>query len=161
MPVLRSTGFQKDICTNESAPTAQLQSLSVSLEIIAYRKWGFRVMGVSRAFLKIGTCGAAKFARRLLYFRVGPGARWGLLKPLYGLSGACKERYETLGSFMTNLGSGAVAVGGLTRYVSVLLVGGSCDYGCGDGISDKCIGVAKYEFPRRINISERKQKEML
>ena len=45
-------GFQESICTTASCPTAQLQSLRVSLSLIAYREWGFSVMTVPRASLK-------------------------------------------------------------------------------------------------------------
>ena len=37
---------------NASAPAAQLRSLGVFLAPTAYGKWNFRVMGVSRSFLK-------------------------------------------------------------------------------------------------------------
>ena len=63
-------GFQEDICTNASAPTAQLQNLRVFLAVIAYRMWGFRVMGVSRSFLKskpLGGMGGGPVMWYLLY----------------------------------------------------------------------------------------------
>ena len=44
-------GFQEFAESNASAPTVQLQSIMLCLAVIAFRKWGFRVMDVSRAFL--------------------------------------------------------------------------------------------------------------
>ena len=40
--------------TNESSPMVQLQILMVELAVIAYRKWNFREMAVSMAFLRYG-----------------------------------------------------------------------------------------------------------
>ena len=44
-------GFPEFAETNASAPTSQLQSIRVVLAAIAYRRWDFRAMGASRAFL--------------------------------------------------------------------------------------------------------------
>ena len=43
-------GFHEFSDTDASAPTVQLQIIMVVLAVIAYRKWDFRVMDVSRAF---------------------------------------------------------------------------------------------------------------
>ena len=45
-------GFQEVVEKNAASPTVQLQSIRIVLAVIAYRKWNFRVMGVSRAFLR-------------------------------------------------------------------------------------------------------------
>ena len=57
-------GFQAFAETNASAQTVQLQIIRVVLDIIAYVKWNFRVMDVSRYLCKIprrgrkGKCGS-------------------------------------------------------------------------------------------------------
>ena len=43
-------GFRDFAEPNASAPTVQLQIIRLCLAVIAYRKWNFRVMDVSRAF---------------------------------------------------------------------------------------------------------------
>ena len=37
---------------NAAAPAVQLQSIRIALAVIAYRRWNFRAVGVSRAFLR-------------------------------------------------------------------------------------------------------------
>ena len=49
--------FREFAGSNASAPTVQLQSIRMWIAVIAYRKWGFRVMDVSRAFLRSGHLG--------------------------------------------------------------------------------------------------------
>ena len=84
---------------NAASPTVQLQSIRIVLAVIAYRKWNFRVMGVSRAFLRSEPLG------RDTYVKLPEGVEqenvaWKLLKPLYGLSTACKDWYRTLRNFL-------------------------------------------------------------
>ena len=43
--------FQELAENNASSPTVQLQSIRIASAVAAYRKWNFRAMGVSRAFL--------------------------------------------------------------------------------------------------------------
>ena len=45
-------GTQEDVGGNASAPTAQLHSLRVLLEVNAYSEWDSRSMNVQGAFLK-------------------------------------------------------------------------------------------------------------
>ena len=45
-------GFQELVEANAAAPTVQLQSIRIALAVIAYRRWNFRVVDVSRAFLR-------------------------------------------------------------------------------------------------------------
>ena len=45
-------GFQELVEANAASPTAQLQSIRIALAVIAYRKWNFRAVDVSRAFLR-------------------------------------------------------------------------------------------------------------
>ena len=46
-------GLQEVVEDNAAAaPTVQLQSIRIALAVIANRKWNFRVMDVSRAFLR-------------------------------------------------------------------------------------------------------------
>ena len=47
-------GFQEFAEPNASAPTVQLQSIREALAVIAYRRWNFRAMDVSRAFCGSG-----------------------------------------------------------------------------------------------------------
>ena len=48
--ILRVKGFREILDANASAPTVQLQSIRSVLAVIAYRRWDFRAMDVSRAF---------------------------------------------------------------------------------------------------------------
>ena len=50
----RATGFQEFAETDASAPTVQLQSIRAVLAVIAYLRWNFRAIDVSRAFLASG-----------------------------------------------------------------------------------------------------------
>ena len=43
-------GFREFVEPNASAPTVQLQRIRLRLDVIAYRRWNFRAMGVSGAF---------------------------------------------------------------------------------------------------------------
>ena len=71
---------------------SKLRSLGVSLAVIAYAKWNFRVLGVSMEFLKSRPFfGGDIYAVPPLYAEVNPGARRKLIKPLYGRSADCKE----------------------------------------------------------------------
>ena len=45
-------GFQELVEDSASAPAVKLQSVRIALTVIAYRKWNFRVMDFSRAFLR-------------------------------------------------------------------------------------------------------------
>ena len=47
---LRVKGFQEFAESKASEPTVQLQITGMCLDVIAYRKWNFRVMDVTRAF---------------------------------------------------------------------------------------------------------------
>ena len=46
----RVEGFQEFAETNASAPAVQLQSIRAVLAVIAYRRWNFRAIDVSRSF---------------------------------------------------------------------------------------------------------------
>ena len=94
-------GFQECVETNASAPTAQLQRIRAALALIACRKWNFRVIDVSWAFL-----GSVPLHRET-YARLPGGVEKGniareLLKPLYGLSTSCKDSCETIRDFLAN-----------------------------------------------------------
>ena len=52
--ILRVKWFQEFVEPNAYAPTVQLQGIRAVLDVIAYRKWEFRVMDVSRAFMRFG-----------------------------------------------------------------------------------------------------------
>ena len=45
-------GFHELVEDNAAASTVEVQSIRIALAVIAYRKWNFRAMGVSRAFLR-------------------------------------------------------------------------------------------------------------
>ena len=45
-------GPRKFAAPNASAPTVKLQRIRLFLDVIAYRKWNFRAIDVSRAFLR-------------------------------------------------------------------------------------------------------------
>ena len=85
--------FQELSETNASVPTVQLQSIRAVLAVIAYRKWDFRAVGVSGAFLRSG------HLKRDAYATLPDGVEkdnisWELLNPLYGMSTACKDWCE-------------------------------------------------------------------
>ena len=50
--MFREEGFHELVESNASAPTVQLQSIRIASAVIAYRKWNFSAMDVSRAFLR-------------------------------------------------------------------------------------------------------------
>ena len=58
---------------NDSSPAAQLQSLSVTISVIVYRKWNFGVSDVAMAFLK-----SNPLERRI--YEVPPLFWWGVQK---------------------------------------------------------------------------------
>ena len=100
-------GFQEVVEDNAASPTVQLQSVRIALAVIAYGKWDFRVMDVSRAFLR------SEPLDRDTYAKLPDGveqenAAWGLLKPLYGLSTAYKNWYRTIRNFLTEECGGKV-----------------------------------------------------
>ena len=90
-------GFQGLVGDNAAAPTVQLQSIRIALAVIAHRKWNFRAMGDSRAFLR------SKPLERDICETTGwsgtENAAWKLIKPLYGLSTTCKDWYRALRIF--------------------------------------------------------------
>ena len=47
-----ANGCREFAGANASAHTAQLQSIRVELSVISYRRWGFRVVDDTSAFLK-------------------------------------------------------------------------------------------------------------
>ena len=71
------------------------------IAVIAYRKWNFRAMNVSRAFLRSWPLKRENYA-------VLPGGEEKddiarkLLKPLYGLSTACEDWYKSIRDFLPN-----------------------------------------------------------
>ena len=96
----RAKGFQEFSESNASAPTVQLQSIRLRLSLIAFRKWDFRVMGFSRAFLR------SEHLERETYVQLPKGVEddrvaWELLKPLYGLSTSCKDWYKAIRDFLS------------------------------------------------------------
>ena len=103
----RVKGFQELVEANAAAPTVQLQSIRIALAVIAYRRWNFRVMDVSRAFLR------SKPLMRNTFAKLPDGVEqenvaWKLIKPLYGLSTACKDWYSTIRNFLTDECGGKV-----------------------------------------------------
>ena len=95
----RVKGFQGIVETNASAPTVQLPTIRVVLDVIAYRWWDFRAMDVSSAFLRSGAL------KRETCATLPGGVENGniackLLNPLYSLSTACKGRRETIRDFL-------------------------------------------------------------
>ena len=86
-------GFQEFAEPNAAAPTVQLQSIRLCLAVISFRKWDFRAMDVSRAFLRSGPL------KRGTYVQLPKGVEddrvaWKLSKPLSGLSTSCKDWYK-------------------------------------------------------------------
>ena len=97
----RVNGFQEFVEVNASAPTAQLQGIRLFLDVIVSRKWNFRATDVSRAFsssvpLKRDAC------LELLDGVEKDNVARKLLKPLYGLSTACKDWYNTIRDFLSH-----------------------------------------------------------
>ena len=129
-------GVREAVGTKASAATSQLRSFRVFLAVVSYRKWGLKVIGVSRAFLKSQPAGRWVYEGAPLFTRRGQGARCRLLKPLRGLPTASKEWYETSG-VSNKSGTGG---GPLLDKSDFLHGGGSFDYGFGKGVRDKCIG---------------------
>ena len=87
--------------TNASAPTVQLQRIRVVLAVIAYRRWNFRAVDVSRAFLR------SEALKRDTYLELPDVVEKGniarkLLKPLYGLITDWKDWYEAIRDFLEN-----------------------------------------------------------
>ena len=85
---------------NASAPKVQLQIIRLCLAVIAFRKWDFGVMDVSRAFLRPGPL------KRETYVQLPKGVEddrvsWKLSKPLYGLSTSCKDWYKAIRDFLS------------------------------------------------------------
>ena len=76
----RVGGFQEVVGDNEAAPAEQLQSIRIALDVTAYRKWDFREMGVSRAFLSSGPLVSDTYAQ-LPDGAEEENAACGLLKP--------------------------------------------------------------------------------
>ena len=100
-------GFQELVEANAAAPTVQLQSIRIALAVIAYRGWNFRVMDVSRAFLRSKPLGGNT------YVKLPDGAGQDNLacgdnKALYGLSTVCKGWYRTIRNFLTDECGGEV-----------------------------------------------------
>ena len=56
-------GFQEVVGKDAASPTVQLQSIRIALAVTAYRKWNFRVVGVSRAFLRSEPLGRDTYAK--------------------------------------------------------------------------------------------------
>ena len=97
----RAKCFQEFAESNASAPTVQLQIIRLCLSLIAYRKWNFRVSDVSRAIPR------SEHLKREAYVKLPEGVEKGnsarkLLKPLYGLSTACKDWYRTIRDLLAN-----------------------------------------------------------
>ena len=94
-------GFQEFAEPNASTPTVQLQSIRMCLAVIAYRKWNFRITGVSRDFLM------SEPLERGTYVKLPQGVEKGnvarkLLTPLYWLIAACKDWYKTIRDFLAS-----------------------------------------------------------
>ena len=92
-------GFQEFSDPTAPAPTVQLQSIVLRLAVIADRKWNFRVMDVSRAFSMSGPLKRDTYVKLPAWVEKDNVARK-LLKPLYGLSTACKDWYRTIRDFL-------------------------------------------------------------
>ena len=97
----RVKGFRKFAESDESAPTVQLQRIRMFLAVISYRKRNFRVMGISRAPLRSGPLGRDAYAQLPRWVGKANVSRM-LLKPLYGLSTACKGRHKTIRNLLAN-----------------------------------------------------------
>ena len=85
--------------SNASAPTVQLQSVRIPLAVIAYRKWNFRVMDVSRSFLMSGPLKRDTFVKLPQWAEKDNVARK-LLKAAYGLRTACEDWYKAIRDFL-------------------------------------------------------------
>ena len=94
-------GFRYFSETNASAPTVQLLRIRAVLDVIVYRKWNFRATDVSRSFSRPGPLKRDAYAR-LPRGVEKPSTDRNLLKPLYGLSTACKYWYKTIRGFLAN-----------------------------------------------------------
>ena len=92
-------GFREFVETNASDPTVQLQSIRAVLAVIAYRMWNFRAMDVSRVFSRSVPLKLDTYAKPPDGSRSSNIARK-LLKPLYGLSTACKDWCERIRDFL-------------------------------------------------------------
>ena len=91
-------GFQEFAATNAAAPTAPLQIIMLVLDVIAYRKWNFRVMDVSRAFRM------SEPLKRDTYVKLSDvvekdNVAWWILKPMYGVITSRKGWCETILDF--------------------------------------------------------------
>ena len=87
----RVKGIREFAESNASSPTVQLQSLRMCLSVIAYRKWNSRAMNVSRAFVRSGPLELDTYAQLPRGVEKG-NISWKLLKPVYGLRAAGKDR---------------------------------------------------------------------
>ena len=94
--------------TNSPGPPVQLKRIRDVLVVVAYRKWDFREMGVSRAFPMSWAL------KRDTYAKLPDGVEKGniarkLLKPLYGSSTACEDWYEPIRDLLAKECVGEVA----------------------------------------------------
>ena len=94
----RAKGFREFVETNATAPAVQLQIPRSVLAVIAYRRWNFRAVDVSRGFLRSGPLKSDTYAKLPGGVANGNVSRK-LLNPLYGLSTACKYRCGTIRDF--------------------------------------------------------------
>ena len=85
--------------------------------------------------LKSKSLGLEIYAAPPLFAEENPDARWELLKPLYGLATARKEWCDALRGFLTDLGWEVTLLGKSVFFWA----NGSCDYGFGEVLRDKCI----------------------
>ena len=94
----------------------QLQRIRLCLAVTAYRKWDFRATDVSRGILRSEPLKRDTYVQ-LPKWADGDNVAWGLLKPLYGLSTACKDWYETIrNSLLGECGGNVTSLGGLVFF---------------------------------------------
>ena len=102
---LRAKGFAETILNNCSAPTVSINTLRTIYAISPIKKWDFRVIDISRAYLQ------AFDLERALYMKPPQGAEdnpekmWRVKKPLYGLCDSTKNWYNTMGAFLKGIGA--------------------------------------------------------
>ena len=79
------------------------------LAVTAYRKWDFRAIDVSRAFLMSEPLKRDAYVK-LPEWEEKDNVAWELLKPLYGLSTDCGDWYKTIQDFLADecFGGGCV-----------------------------------------------------
>ena len=107
------------------------------LSVIAYGKWNFRVIDASRALLRSEPLKRDTYAKLPEWVEESNVVR-NLLKPLYGISTACKDWCGAVRDFLANE-CVCVCVCGVTSLDKSVFFGTQqgFDYGYGKGVRDQ------------------------